>query len=169
MYVHNGPRTGNENDSRSGFPEQQTCKRCNSAACINDLAARIATRSRKSILAHVADKIGTHLEVVLINHPGEGVAECCKVLASLAFGITVTIATEVHQPPSEIDEGVPVGGELRLTYNRRISIDCVLIESYAGQKAFQSGVAVSKAIFAIKPATGFVDQIAAEHMYVRAR
>src|SRR5437660_6947950 len=60
-----------------------------------------------------------------------------------------------------------MGRELGRAHNGCISINCGLIKSYAGKEILQRDVAVRDTVFAIKTATRFVNQSAAEHMYVR--
>src|ERR1044071_7658813 len=94
MHIHNGARTGNENSPRSRLSQQEIGERIRPTTSIGDLASGIAARRSESILAHITDEIGAHLEIVVSDYPGQGVAECCKVLAGLTFGVAVTVPAE---------------------------------------------------------------------------
>src|SRR2546426_12374718 len=64
---------------------------------------------------------------------------------------------------------MPVRGQLRLAYHRRIGVDGGLIEADARKKTLQSRVAVSEVVFTIESAASFVNHVVSDGAQIRER
>ncbi len=68
----------------AGSPSKRLAKPFKPLAAVSHGSTWIPTSGRKAIQPLIVYEIRAHLEVVIINHPGEGVSKGCQVLALLA-------------------------------------------------------------------------------------
>jgi len=129
-----------------------------SSAAIDDFVATSHFEADLAATRGIRDKIGAHLEIVFAENPGKSVSKCHQVLVQGTICIPPAVL-ERRKSAAEIDGGVTERLQFRSAHDCSIGVDIGLIETDAGKKTLQGGVAVAAQFLEIETSTRFVHQV----------
>src|SRR5439155_21290518 len=151
-----------------GLTEKEICEWVSVAAPIGHRPSWVAPVDSKAIHCGVSHQIGAHLEIVFAENPGKSVSKCHQVLVQGTICIPPAVL-ERRKSAAEIDGGVTERLQFRSAHDCSIGVDIRLIETDAGKKTLQGGVAVAAQFLEIETSTRFVYQVIVDDVRIGSR
>src|SRR6185369_12541894 len=111
---------------------------------------------------------GPHLQVVFPDYPGKRVSKCSQILIQSSIGIPIAVS-ECEVLVIKTDGWMTECCKFPAAGYGAISVDIRRIKSYRRKETVKSCIAMPIQVFAVKSATGFIDDVRVECTIVRNR